>query len=201
MPGWEDKLPPIARERLAKIGAITPAEKEKIKASEQLDSLLSEFYKGALDSEDLWKKFKVYKEEGKVFLLKEAQIKLIDSLTLQSITTELQKRKVGIVAIESLKTHPNTSILEQSLNSIDTSQTRYKKEMQQRYDHLKAEIERNPQLRMQQVKQGQTTVVMELTVDEAIRTSPEWVNFLAMHERSYSQEFAKVIQRLKGQVK
>ena len=200
MPGWEDKLPPIARERLAKIGAITPAEKEKIKASEQLDSLLSEFYKGALDSEGLWKKLKAYKEEGKVFLLKEAQIKLIDSLTLQSIATELQKRKAGIVAIESLKAHPNTSILEQSLNSIDTSQTRYKKEMQQRYDQLKAEIERNPQLRMRQVKQGQTTVVMELTVDEAIRTSPEWVNFLAMHERRYSQELAKVIQRLKGQV-
>jgi len=200
MSGWEEELPPIARERLAKIGAITPEERERIKASQQLDSVLSEFHKGVLGPDDLREELKVYKDEGKVSLLEAAQVKLIESLRLESTAAELQERKAGILAIETLKDHPNTSMLEQSFNSIDTLQARYKKEIQERYDHLKAQIERNPQSRMQQVKQGQRTVAMQLSVDEAIMINPEWGNFLATHERNYRQEFAKVVGSLKEQV-
>ena len=200
MSGWEEELPPIARERLAKIGAITPEERERIKASQQLDSVLSEFHKGVLGPEDLREELKVYKDEGKVSLLEAAQVKLIESLRLESTAAELQERKAGILAIETLKGHPNTSMLEQSFNSIDTLQARYKKEIQERYDHLKAQIERNPQSRMQQVKQGQRTVAMQLSVDEAIMINPEWGNFLTTHERNYSQEFTKVVGSLKEQV-
>jgi hypothetical protein len=59
------------------------------------------------------------------------------------------------------------------------------------------QVENNPQLRLQQVKQGQ---VMQLTVDEAIKTSPEWNNFVANHEKQYSQEFYKVVQNLKSEL-
>jgi len=200
MSEWEETLPPIARERLAKIGTITPEEKEGIKASHQLDSVLAEFHKGALDSEGLQKKLKVYKDEGKVSLLEEAQVRLIDSLTLESTATELQERRAAILAIEILKVRQNTSVLEQSLDTIDTVQARYKNEIQQHYDHLKAQIEKNPQSRMQQVKQGQRTVMMQLSVDEALRINPEWRNFLTTHERGYSQEFAKAVGSLKEQL-
>ncbi len=201
MSDWEDKLPPIMREKLAKIGSLTPEEKERMKASEQLTAVLSAFYKGDLDSEGLWKKLKAFKDQGKVPLLKEAQLQLIDSLTLGSTGPELQKRKSGIVAIETIKSEANTSAIEQTLNQIDALQARYKKEIQQGYDQLKAQIVRNPQLRMQQVKQGDTTVVVQLTIDETIKMLPEWKNFLTEHERRCSQEFAKIIEKLKRQVK
>jgi hypothetical protein len=201
MPEWEKDLPPIIREKLAKIGKATAEEKEQMRGSEQLDSLLSEFYKGELNSEGLWEGLKEWREQGKGFLLREAQMKLIDSLSLGSAAGEFQRRREGILAIETLKEEQNIPMLELHLNSTENLQRRYKGEMEQAYNNLKMQVERNPQLRMQQVKQGQTTVVMQLTVDEAVKISPEWKSFAAEHERRYGQEFAKTIEKLKKEAK
>jgi len=176
MAEWEEKLPPIMREKLARIGEVTPEEKESMKEIEQLTSILSEFYKGKLNPEGLWKKLKEYKDKGKGYLLKEAQIKLLDSLSLAGDAVELQKRRRGILAIETIKEDQNTAILEQSLNSIEGLQKRYLEDMEKAYSSLKAQVERNPQLRMQQVQQGQTSIVMQLTVEEAVRSETLWIN-------------------------
>ena len=198
MAEWEEKLPPIMREKLARIGEVTPEEKESLKEMEQLTSILSEFYKGQLNPEGLWKKLKEYKDKGKGYLLKEAQVKLLDSLTLAGDAVELQKRRRGILAIETIKEDQNTAILEQSLNSIEGLQKRYIEEMEEAYSSLKAQVERNPQLRMQQ---GQNSMVMQLTVEEAVKNSAEWKNFAANHEKGYNQEFAKVVDKLKNELK
>ena len=110
---------------------------------------------------------------------------------------ERQKRGRGILAIETLKENQNTVTIEQSLDMIEGLRIRQKEEMEEAYTSLKAQVESNPQLRLQQDKQGQ---VMQLTVDEAIKTSPEWNNFIANHEKRYGQEFGKVIQNLKSEV-
>ena len=201
MAEWEEKLPPIMREKLARIGEVTPEEKESLKEMEQLTSILSEFYKGQLNPEGLWKKLKEYKDKGKGYLLKEAQVKLLDSLTLAGDAVELQKRRRGILAIETIKEDQNTAILEQSLNSIEGLQKRYIEEMEEAYSSLKAQVERNPQLRMQQVQQGQASTVMQLTVEEAVKNSAEWKNFAANQEKGYSQEFTKVVGKLKNELK
>jgi len=201
MATWEDKLPPIMREKLAGIGDLTPEEKARMKAAEQLSGVLAAFYKGDIDSDGLWKKLKPLKDEGKESLLKEAQLQLIDSLTLNSTGPELQKRKSGIVAIETLKGQAGTSALEQALGTIDALQARHKKELQQGYDYLKAEVERDPRARVRQVKQGQQTVMVQLTVDEAVKSSQEWQKFTTEHEKRFSQDFARIIDRLKKQVK
>ena len=201
MAEWEEKLPPIMREKLARIGEVTPEEKESLKEMEQLTSILSEFYKGQLNPEGLWKKLKEYKDKGKGYLLKEAQVKLLDSLTLAGDAVELQKRRRGILAIETIKEDQNTAILEQSLNSIEGLQKRYIEEMEEAYSSLKAQVESNPQLRMQQVQQGQASTVMQLTVEEAVKNSAEWKNFAANQEKGYSQEFTKVVGKLKNELK
>jgi len=198
MSEWEEKLSPIMREKLARIGEITPEEKARIKDSDQLTSLLSGFYKGEITSETLWKELKDYKDKGKSYLLKEAQVKLIDSLSMAGDNIELQKRKRGILAIETLKEDQNTATIEQSFDMIEGLRIRQKEEMEEAYNSLKAQVESNPQLRLQQAKPGQ---VMQLTVDEAIKTSPEWNNFVANHEKRYSQEFYKVVQNLKSEVR
>ena len=200
MAEWEEKLPPIMREKLARIGEVTPEEKERMKDLDQLTSLLSGFYTGQLNPEGLWKELKDYKDRGKGYLLREAQVKLIDSLSMTGDAVELQRRKGGILAIETLKEDQNTAVLELSLNSIEGLRTRYREEMEEAYSSLKAQVERNPQLRMQQVQQGQSTVIMQLTVDEAVKMSQEWKNFMVDHEKMYSQEFARVVERLKSEV-
>jgi hypothetical protein len=198
MRNWEKDLPPIARERLAKIGELTREEKEKMIDSEKVNSLLSEFYQGQIDPESLWKRLK---EEGKPSLLREAQVRLVDSLSFGSTPAELQRKRDGILAIETLKEEQNTSIVELNLNLMEDLQKRYRAEIEQAYNGIRAEVERNPQLRVKQVQQGQGTMIIQLSVDEAIKQLPQWRDFLSDQEKRYSQEFAKVMEKLKRELK
>jgi hypothetical protein len=198
MTNWEKDLPPIARERLAKVGELTQEEKEKMVDSEKVNSLLSEFYQGQIDPESLWKRLK---EEGKPSLLREAQIKLVDSLSFGSTPAELQRKRDGILAIETLKEEQNTSIVELNLNLIEDLPKRYRAEIEQAYNGIKAEVERNPQLRVKQVQQGQNTMIIQLSVDEAIKQLPQWRDFLSDQEKRYNQEFTKVIEKLTRELK
>jgi len=198
MKNWEQDLSPIARERLAKIGELTKEEKELMTHSEKVDSLLSEFYQGQINPESLWKRLK---EEGKPSLLREAQVRLADSLSFRIPPGELQRKREGILAIETLKEEQNTSVIELNLNRLEELQKRYKAETEQAYDGMRAEVERNPRLRVKQVQQGQNTMIVQLTVDEAIKQLPQWRDFLSSQEETYSQEFARAIERLKGDLK
>jgi hypothetical protein len=198
MRNWEKDLSPIARERLARIGELTPEEKEKMLDSEKVNSILSEFYQGQIDPESLWKKLK---EEGKPSLLRETQARLVDSLSFGSTPAELQRKRDGILAIETLKKEQNTSTIELNLKRMEDLQKRYRTEIEQAYNGIRAEVERNPQLRVKQVQQGQNTMVVQLTVDEAIKQFPQWRDFLSNQEKSYSQEFARVIEKLKRELK
>ena len=198
MANWERGLSPIARERLARIGELTQEEKQRMRDSEKVNSLLSEFYQGQIDPEGLWKRLK---EEGKPSLLKEAQVRLADSLSFGSTPAELQRKKDGILAIETLKEEQNIPIIELNLNRMEDLQKRYKAEIEQAYDGIRAEVERNPQLRVKQVQQGQSTMVIQLTTDEAIRQLPQWRDFLSSQEKRYSQEFATLVERLETDLK
>jgi hypothetical protein len=198
MKNWEKDLPPLARERLAKIGELTREEKETMVDSEKVDSLLSEFYQGRIDSESLWKRLK---EEDRPSLLRETQMKLIDSLSFGSTPVELQRKRDGILAVETLKEEQNTSIVELNLNLVKDLQKRYRAEIEQAYNGIKAEVERNPQLRVKQVQQGQNTMVVQLSVDEAIKQLPQWQDFLSDQEKRYSQEFVKVMEKLKRELR
>ena len=198
MRNWEKDLPPIARERLAKIGELTREEKERMIDSEKVNSLLSEFYQGQIAPESLWKRLK---EEGKPSLLREAQVRLVDSLSFGSTSTELQRKRDGVLALETLKEEQNTSIVELNLNLMEDLQKRYRAEIEQAYNGIRAEVERNPQLRVKQVQQGQGTTIIQLTVDEAIKQLPQWRDFLSNQEKRYSQEFARVMAKLKRELK
>jgi hypothetical protein len=84
---------------------------------------------------------------------------------------------------------------------MEDLQKRYRAEIEQAYNGIRAEVERNPQLRVKQVQQGQNTMVIQLSVDEAIKQLPQWQDFLSNQGKRYSQEFARVIEKLKRNLK
>ena len=198
MRNWDEDLPPLARERLAKIGELTAEEREKMVDHEKVNSLLSEFYLGRIDSDRLWKKLKA---ENRPSLFREAQIRLIDALSFGSTPIEIKRKRDGILAIETLKEEQNTSIVETNLNLMEELQKRHKAEVEQAYNSIKAEVERNPQLRVKQVQQGQNTMMVQLSVDEAIKQLPQWRDFLSEQEERYTQEFTKLTEKLKGELR
>jgi len=198
MRNWEQDLSPIARERLAKLGQLTQEEKERMVDSEKVTSLLSEFYQDQINPESLWKRLK---EEGKPSLLKEAQVRLVDSLSFGVPPAELQRKREGILAIETLKEEQNTSVIEFNLNRLEELQKTYRAEIDRAYDGIRAEVEKDPRLGMKQVKQGQNTMVVQLTVDEAIKQLPQWQDFLSSQGKRYSQEFASTKEKLEKELK
>ena len=198
MRNWEQDLSPIARERLSRLGELTQEEKERMVDSEKVTSLLSEFYQGQIDPESLWKRLK---EEGKPSLLKEAQVKLVDSLSFGVPPAELQRKREGILAIETLKEEQNTSVIEFNLNRLEELQKTYKAEVDRAYNGIRAEVEKDPRLRMKQVQQGQNTMVVQLSVDEAIKQLPQWQDFLSEQGKRYSQEFAATKENLQSELR
>ena len=200
MTDWEERLPPIVRERLARMGDVTSEEREQMKDAEVIDSLLSGFYRDEVDSEGLWKRLKRLHEAGKGHLLREVQLRLIGSLSLNSGSADVDKRKEGVLALESLKDEQHTSALEDGLNSLAELQRRYADEMKRAYEELRAQVERDPRLRIEQVRQGQNTALVQLSVEEAVKRNPQWREFLAQHESRYTEEFARVLQWLEGEV-
>jgi len=198
MTNWKQDLSPIARERLAKIGELTEEEKERMVDSEKVTSLLSEFYQGQINPESLWKRLK---EEGKPSLLKEAQVRLVDSLSFGVPPAELQRKREGILAIETLKEEQNTSVIELNLNRLEELQKRYRAEIDRAYNGIRAEVEKDPRLRMKQVQQGQNTMVVQLTVDEAIKQLPQWQDFLSDQGKRYRQEFSGTKEKLQSELR
>lgn len=199
MTDWEEKLPPIVRERLARMGDVTSDEKARIRDLEVVDSLLSKFYRDELDSEGLWRRLRELHEAGKGHLLRQVQLRLIESLSLNSGPADVQRRKEGVLAVEGLKDEQHTSALESGLNAIVDLQRRYGDELRRAYDELRSQVERDPRLRMEQVKQGQNTSLVQLSVEEAVKRNPQWRNFVAQHENRYTEEFARTLQRLKDE--
>lgn len=185
-----------AMERAAHIGEFTQEEKERIKDQEKVKSILAEFYKGQIDRDELWKKLK----ETKLSLLKGAQQHLADSIGLGSISEEFQIRSDGILAIENLKDKKNVSAIEQTLNSLKNLQKEYQEGKERAIEELRAAVERNPQLRLQPVRtpDGRTAYQAALSVDEAVQA--RLTEFLSEHEMRYSQQFNRLIEKLKKEV-
>lgn len=185
-----------AMEKVAEIGDLTPEEKEKIKDEEKLRSLMAGFYKGELDRDGLWQKLR----GSKPSLLKEAQLNFIDSLGLGSTPEEFQRRKDGILAVETLKQRQGTSSIEHTLNGIEILRAEYQEGKERARQELRVAVESDPQLRLQQVKTPDGRIVRAaLSVDEAVQV--RLAEFLSEHEERHSMKFARLIEKLKKEIK
>ncbi|MFC1951321.1 hypothetical protein ACFLXN_02815 [Chloroflexota bacterium] len=201
MTSWEDGLPPRVRERLEQIGDLTPEEKQRMKDDEVLSGLVVDYFKGELSTDDLWQKLKAYKDEGKTAILKDVQIKIMDAIRFGTSDDELASQKKGLVAIESLKDEPDMALFEQGFDAIANLKRQYEQEKTQVYQAIKGQVEQNPDLRMQQVQQGGQRIVMQLSVEDAIKMNPQYKNFLTQHETKYNQAFSEMIDGIRTAIK
>ena len=186
----------IAMEKVNEINKLTIEEKDKIKDVEKIKSSLAKYYKGRLTSEGLYSKLKGVNPSS----LKEAQLILINSVSLKLSEDEFELRKKGILAIESLKEEKNISIFESNLNEINQLQKKYLKIKDTIANKLKIEIEKNPKSRVKTVKQGDNIIVIQLSVEEALNENSQWKNFLIKHDEEFGQKFVDIIKRLKEDI-
>ncbi len=99
MGAWEDRLPPLMREKLAATGELTPEEKARMKELDNLNSVLAEFFKGGLDSEGLFERLKEYERQGKQFLLAEARERLNESFRSTKLRIRFEVLEDGQLSV------------------------------------------------------------------------------------------------------
>jgi len=191
------ELSPLARERLARIGALSSEEKERMRRSSELDSLLSQYFKGDVSSDDLWIELKSLKEQCSESIVKEAQIKLVDTLRLQMNQEDFEQRRSAILALETMKVEEKYSSMELIFNSIEALRQKYTQAKEQACEQLKASIE--PQFKAiteQAIKQG-LKIDIDSSLDANIKNSPQWKEFISEHEKAYGEMYSSYITKLR----
>jgi hypothetical protein len=186
----------IALDRAEKYGRLSTEEKEKLKEEDAVKAMLGEFFQGKIDPNGLWKKLKDVKRP----LLRTAQMQLIESLGLGNAEIELQRKKEGILAIETLKEKPKTALMEATLNAISGLMKEYDQMKRNLLDDLRKQIEANPQWRMQPVKAQDGKTVMQVTasVDEAAQA--RFAEVFSEHDEQFRNEFFSLIEDLKATI-
>lgn len=182
-----------AMEKVANISPLTEEEKKYLKDQEEIKAILAEFFKGRIDRDALWQKLKGRDQK----LLKETQLQLIDSLGLGGADEDFNKRKDGIIAIETLKKSKHLSQIEELLNMLGYLRKQFEEGKQQAEDQLRDAMEKNPQLRLRPMRtsDGRTVFQAAVSVDEAVQERLS--EFLSDHEERFNTEFNKVIMKLK----
>lgn len=175
---------------------LTEQERKELKDREKLRVLLSAFYNGKLDRDEIWKRFK----EMQSSLLTEAQENIADSLRLTNTPDEFRNRKEGILAIEALKGSEKMAEIEQGVNSAGNLHREYVVAKERALAQVKKAVEENPQLRVRQVRSPDgRTIFQPLPADEAVRSKME--EFLAEHEKRYEALFDRAISMLKMELR
>jgi len=195
------ELSPLAREKLARIGELTEEEKAELKYSEQLTSLLAEYFTDEMSPDDLWKELKRHRDEGRGRILKDAQLRILSAMKLSSSNTDTRKLHQGLLAIETLKDKGDYSALEHELESIEDLRRRYREERDNTFSKIKDTVEKQVRLAAEQLA-GQATakgaaIDIQSSVEATTKASPEWKSFIARHDSTYSQRFKEHIDKLR----
>lgn len=183
------ELSPLAKEKLASIGELTREEKEGLRYSEQLTSLLADYFTNKMSPEELWQELKKQRDAGRAFIIREAQIRLVDAMSLSSSDADFDRERRGMLALETLKDGGNYTTLELNLNSMEKLRHQYREEKEQTYNAIKANVERQVRLSSQQLttqaKRSGGMMNVQSSVEATTKISPEWRSFLSRHEKTY----------------
>ena len=191
------ELSPLARERLARIEALSPEESEKMSWSGELESILSLHFKGDLNSEDLWKELKALKEQRGEAVVAEAQSKLANTLRLQMNQEDFKQRRSAILALETVKAEGKYTALEPILNSIAALRQQYKQQKEQVYEQIKAAVQGQLQAMAQEASKQGVNLDMESSLEANIKESPQWKSFISRHDKASEEAFTGYVARLK----
>ncbi|MFC2044167.1 hypothetical protein ACFLT8_03095 [Chloroflexota bacterium] len=190
----------IAKEKLARIGELTEEERAKLKYSEQLTLLLAEYFTNKLSPDDLWKELRKHKDEGRGFLLKDTQLKLLDAMKLSSRDVDIDKLRRGLLAAETLKDNGDYAGLEHDLKSIEDLRRQYKEERGRVYNKIKDDVEKQVRLAAQrlaaQTAVQRSAIDVQGSVEASSKASSDWKNFVSKHDSTYAERFRDQITRI-----
>jgi predicted transcriptional regulator len=194
------ELSPLARERLAKAGELSSAEKEKLKYEEEMTSILSEFFTGKMDTEGLWTRMKAYMDEGKEDMVKEMQLRLVHTLSLGGSDTDFKNYSSGVLSLETLKSPNRYPEIEAVIKTIEMTRQQYESEKTKMFNNMKNgisdQVKRAAEQAVRQSRRPGATVDMESSIEASVRNSQQWRQFVVRFEKEYDKRFEAMISKL-----
>lgn len=172
-------------------------EDESLVKREKVKPLLAQFFKGKVDADELWQKLKS-KDDPEIFA--QAQLILIDSLGLQSSKLELEQRKKGILAVETLKIKQNSPLLEQTFAQITNLIEQYNREKENLTKQIEELMEQNSEMKMKPVQTQDGQTVMQLDSDLDDETKKSFAQEIKRLETIYNSKFKQLINTLKKEL-
>lgn len=185
----------IAMEKAEEISEDVSVDEDLLSIREEIKPILSKFYNGELDADQLWQEF----EDKEEIFLREAQSMILDSLGLRTTEDNFADRKNAILALESLKKEGQTSQIERALNKINKLQKRYSSDRDRIEQQLEQEMN-NSEMQMKQVQtdDGRTVMKMEPGMDR--ETQQKFKKAISQTESQYSEQFSHLIEDIKNQL-
>lgn len=194
------ELSPLAKERLAKAGELSAAEKEKAKLNEELTAILSDFFTAKLDSDGLQQRMKKFKEQGKDFMINETQLRLAHTLSMGGNDADFDRYSSGILALEKLKGYSKYIISEKNLDNIKKLRRQYQQERTTAFSSMKDSIGGQVRMAAQQMarqkKNQNVSVDIESSIEASVRNSPQWRQFVLKHEKDYDKKLEEALAKL-----
>ena len=176
------ELSPLVREKLAKIGDLSPREKKKLKLSEELTDLLADYFSDNINTDGLCLRLKEFKEDGHEFMVKETQLRLIHALSLGSNNIDFQRCYQGILCCETLKEPNRYDELELKLKSVENLRQEYQQEKVKALNSIKESVKEQVKMAAQQMgkQAGKRNMPIDLegSIEASAKNSPMWKDFI-----------------------
>jgi hypothetical protein len=195
------ELSPLAKEKLAKIGDLTPEEKARLKYEARLSQLLADYFTNKINPDDLRQELKKQKDTDREPMAREAQLKLIDAINLSTSDIDFERERRGLLALETLKRAGKSSTMEANLNLLEKLRRQYREEREKNFATLKSNVERQVRAATQQMaaqaQRNGTGIDIQGSIEATARASPEWKNFVTRHDEAYTRKFKEQLVQLR----
>jgi hypothetical protein len=190
------ELSPMARERLAKAGELSEAEKEKIKLESELTGIMADFFTKKIDIDALWQRLK---EKGSEAIVKETQLRLAHTLSVGGSDLDFDRYSGAILSLETLKADNEYPAIESNIDLMKKLRQKYITEKDSAFVALKERLGNQVRKAAQQMAgQRNSAIDVEGSIDASVKASPQWRDFVMKFENNYSSQFealqAKLIQ-------
>jgi hypothetical protein len=196
------ELSPLALEKLAKLGELSDSEKEKLRFSDRLTSILSDYFTDRIDTERLQDELEKSQEESKEFMTREIQTRLLYAITPGSNTIDFERCRNGVLCCETLKSTSRYKELELNFNTIKDLRTQYSQEkdaaLQSMKEQVQGQVRKAAQQAARQARNKGLAIDMEGSIEASVKSSTQWRNFILSHEKKYGEQFDKYLKTIEA---
>lgn len=186
----------IAMEKAKKISEEEGDGGRGLEVREEIKPIMSRYFRGELDADGLWQELN---EKDQEYLV-QAQKLILESFGLRTSVDEFAKRKDGILALENLKSSPNSSVVEQILKKINELQKKYQNKRERMEEQFKEKMEQQTQLQMKSAETDGSSRGIQMGSSSNRQMQRQMKQQLSQLEEQSEQMFNSLINDLEKNI-